>query len=179
MTPELDSGDVVDQLSFPILENDNYTAVESNAIKGGIQLLRKMLILLENNTSILTHPQKSSPQAFYARKITFRDEEIIWNKSVELIHNQIRAFSPQIGAYTTLYGKRVKILESRKTNQRTTDQPGTLVVQGKKLFVATADYLLKIESVKPEGKNLIKSEDFINGYLNKNGRSIFTFSQNR
>jgi len=179
MTPELDAGDLVDQLSFPIQENDNYTVVESNAIKGGIQLLRKMLTYLEANPTIPVHPQATSPRAFYARKITFHDEEIDWKKPAEAIHNQIRAFSPQIGAYTTLYGKRVKILESKKTNQKTTDQPGTLLVQGKKLFVSTADCLLKIEALKPEGKNLIKSEDFINGYLNKNGKSVFTYSQNR
>ena len=77
MTPELDAGDLVDQLSFPIQENDNYTVVESNAIKGGIQLLRKMLTYLEANPTIPVHPQATSPRAFMPGKSLFMMKKLI------------------------------------------------------------------------------------------------------
>ena len=180
MTPELDAGDIVDQASFPIADNDNYSAVESNAIRTGIILLRKILEMLHANQPLPLRPQSSSSKPlFYARKITYRDEEINWKLSAEMIHNQIRAFSPQTGAYTVLSGKRLKIMESKKTTQKAIESPGTLLLQGKKLFVAAGDYYLKIDMVKPEGKNLMKSEDFMNGYLTKERHPVFSPFSNR
>lgn len=180
MNALLDAGDIVDQGAFTISDNDNYAAVESNAIRTGIGLLRNMLDALQNTQALSLKPQNSSSHTlFYARKITYRDEEINWKQPIEMIHNLIRAFSPQTGAYTVLNGKRLKIMESKKTSQKSQETPGTLSIQGKKLFVATEDYYLKIEMVKPEGKNLMKSEDFINGYLMKEHRPVFSSSNNR
>jgi methionyl-tRNA formyltransferase len=180
MSSALDAGDIVDQAPFQIADNDNYAVVESNAIRTGIGLLRKLLDDLRENRGITLRPQPvPSKKPFYARKITFRDEEIQWKQPADTIHNQIRALSPQTGAYTLLNGKRLKILESKKTTQKTTEKPGTLCIQGKKLVVATGDFFLKIDMVKPEGKNLMKSDDFINGYLAKETHPVFSSSNNR
>ena len=74
--------------------------------------------------------QQKQEAGFYARKIVENDERINWRNNANQIINQIRAFSPHIGAYAQFKGKRVKILDAKTTNIK--NQADILVFQNKK-----------------------------------------------
>ena len=82
------------------------------------------------NGEIKPVPQASS-KATYTKMITKKDGEIDWSETDEVIERKIRAFTPWPGAHTFCEGKRIIITKA------------SLNEQGK----------LKIEKVKPEGKN--------------------------
>lgn len=166
LSKDLDQGTIILQEEFPISESDNYASLESLCIRVGMKLLNSLFEKYNNNQPIPGNKQ-SGEAGFYARKIVESDERINWKDNAEQILNQIRAFSPHIGAYTQFKGKRVKILEAKQTTMKNPAEIGSIMVQGKKMYVRANDYFLKIDSLKPEGKSLVKPDDFINGYISK------------
>lgn len=166
LSNSLDGGDILLQDRFPLTESDNYESLESQCIRLGMKLLNTFLEKINNNEEIQKTKQPFEA-GFYARKILESDEKINWNLNAFEILNQIRAFSPHIGAYTLFKGKRVKILDAKSTTIKNTADTSSIMIQGKKLFVGTRDYYIKIDSLKPEGKSLVKPDDFINGYIVK------------
>jgi methionyl-tRNA formyltransferase len=173
MSPKLDQGEILLREVFEILDQDNYETLENKAIKAGLELQKKFLHLLENGNI-----PKSLPQAqgnyFYARKITERDEKINWNKNRREIQNLTRALCPRVGAYTIFKGKRIKIFDAKPVPFQERLAPGSIIIQNKKILVRANDAFLKIDQLKPEGKNLISAQDFINGYLMKEENYSFS-----
>jgi methionyl-tRNA formyltransferase len=173
MSPRLDQGEIYLKEAFEISEQDNYETLENKAIKIGLELQKRFLQLLDNGQTPQSFPQTPG-NYFYARKITERDEKINWSKSRREVQNLIRALSPRIGAYTVFKGKRIKILDAKPAPCQERLSPGSILIQSKKILVRTADAFLKIDQIKPEGKNIISAQDFINGYLMKEENYFFT-----
>ena len=85
-------------------------------------------------------------KATYTKKLAREDGRIDWNRPVEYIERQIRAFTPWPGAFTFWKGKRMKILKSYINDQ------GRLVIDE-----------LQIEGKKPTTLRefLLGHKDFI------------------
>lgn len=173
MSSKLDQGEVLLKETFEIHDQDNYETVENKAIKAGLDLQKNFLQLLENGNIPKGIPQTQG-NYFYARKISERDEKISWNKNRREIQNLIRALNPRIGAYTVFKGKRIKIFDAKPVPCQDRSSPGSIIIQNKKILVRARDAYLKIDQLKPEGKNIISAQDFINGYLMK--EENFSFS---
>ncbi|MEZ4823577.1 MAG: hypothetical protein R2942_14695 [Ignavibacteria bacterium] len=100
-----------------------------------------------------------------ATKIFKQDCKIDWNKSSTEIHNFIRGLSPYPAAYTLMDNKTVKIFKSTLTDMKSENEPGSVIVNNKKLFVCTKDKLIEIHELQLEGKKRISAVDFINGLV--------------
>ncbi len=173
MTSNLDQGEILLSAEMEILDQDNYESLENKAIKTGLELQKQLLTMLEKGQDIKGSAQPSG-NYFYARKINERDEKINWKRSRKEIQNLIRALNPRVGAYTLFKGKRIKIFDAKPMPCQDKVSPGTILIQNKKILVRANDAFLKIDQLKPEGKNIISSQDFINGYLMKEERYSFT-----
>jgi len=99
---------------------------------------------------------------------------IDWSKPASSIHNQIRGLSPYPAAFTHLNGKVCKICKSKLTKEQYSVESiqhsveyGRIFVNGKQIFVSTADNLLEILELQIEGKKRIPSTEFLNG-IDKN-----------
>ncbi len=88
---------------------------------------------------------KSLPQdhskATYTKLITKKDGKIDWSEPHEIIERKIRAFTPWPSAYTFWNGKRIIITKASLNKKKDA---------------------LKIKSVKPEGKNEMDFQKFLN-----------------
>ncbi len=60
-------------------------------------------------------------------------------------------------------GKILKIYLTIKTENKSNSPAGTLMKEGKKLFVNTNDNMLEILELQLEGKKRVKAIDFLNG----------------
>ena len=96
--------------------------------------------------------------------------EINWQQSAKQIYDFIRGLSPIPGAWTTLVasdGKEMvlKIYRSSKSElKKSSAEPGTIVIEGKSLFVACLNgELLQIEELQLAGKKRMLARDFRNG----------------
>ena len=104
--------------------------------------------------------------ATLAPKISKDDSLIDWYKDSKIIHNQIRAFSPQPGAHTFFHNKRMKLYNSEiKLNETSsTLQPGQIHYINRSLVVGTGAGTIHIHEIQQEGKKTMSVSQFIAGH---------------
>ena len=108
-----------------------------------------------------------------APKIFKETCQINWRQPAKQVYDFIRGLSPIPGTWTTLVssdGKEtmLKIYKSSKSElKRPSAAPGSIVIEGKTLFVACQDgELLQLEELQLAGKKRMSAKDFLNGNLN-------------
>ena len=97
-----------------------------------------------------------------AEKLSKDEARIDWNDPAKQIERKIRAFYPAPGAWTTFRDEAIKI-ESARAGEMKAGLPGEISMEGRELFVSTAEGSLKILSVKPAGKASMDAISWING----------------
>ena len=130
----------------------------------GADLIIETLDGLSNNTIIPIKQDDKS--ATFAPKIKIEDCKIDWNNSAENIHNQIRAFTPNPGAFTLYKNKRVKLFESKIENIRAGVelQPGHINYVSPELLIGTRTKPININGIQLEGKKRLPASQFILGF---------------
>ncbi len=177
MTEKVDEGDIYIQDEFIINSSDNKDMVEKKLIKIGCPLLISVLDLIEEK-GMEPVPQDNK-NATYTNLIDKKDLNLDWNNSAINIVNKIRAFSSKPGSFSTLNGKRIKILKASFCNDKeikyfskSNGGNGTVISADKKsgiLIRCNKNEIIRIECLKPSGKNEMSFLDFLNGYKIKVG----------
>ncbi|MCX7846109.1 MAG: methionyl-tRNA formyltransferase [Dictyoglomaceae bacterium] len=165
MEKGLDTGPVWSKKKIKIEPEDNRETLTLKLANLGSELLLETLPMIKEG-KIKPIPQDDS-HATYASKISPSEEKIDWNNSVKRIWSQIRALSPEPGAYTYFRGNILKILKAYYSEEKIEDFPlGSIILIDKKkgFAVRGIDGILWILEVKPENKKRISAIDFINGY---------------
>lgn len=170
---DIDTGRIILKKSFAIPDDANVEYVYDGLMHLGAQLCMETLdaivaadghpetIAQENVQPTTSEALKSAPKIF---KETC---EINWQQSAKRIYDFVRGLSPYPGAWTTLVapdGKEtvMKIYATRKTGRKG-QQCGTIVVDGKSLYVTAADELLEVVELQLAGKKRMQARDFLNG----------------
>ncbi len=158
---KVDTGNIILQEKLDIGENDTFGEIyEKLSVIGANLVLETVREIETNDVKIMEQKDEhSSP----APKIFKEDCRIDWSKTSEEIHNFVRGLSPHPTAWTTLEGKVLKIYQTLKTESISKSTSGTLMKEGKKLFVNTNNNLLEIIELQLEGKKRVKAIDFLNG----------------
>jgi methionyl-tRNA formyltransferase len=159
---KVDTGTIIFQSSVDIDNEMTAGELHDHLALAGAELVKKTCDEIAASTvqSITQDDSLASP----APKI-FRDTcKIDWNNSVASVHNLIRGLSPYPGAWTLHNEKELKIYRTRIVGKGTALQPGTLVQEDDKLFVACSDGLLEILEIKQEGRKAMASDAFLRGY---------------
>lgn len=165
---EIDTGDMIEQRSTPICEDDNVGTVYDRLMHMGAEMVVHTVDSIEEGT--LTLQPQPEGEFIPAPKIFKEDCEIDWTKPAEQIHNQVRGLSPYPAAFTTITdsnGKdlNVKIFQTFITEHAgEKTECGEIKVQDKKMYVATADNWLEIISLQPAGKKRMLAKDYLLGY---------------
>ena len=175
----LDTGSILGWTRIAIGINDNRETLENKIIEIGSPLLINTLSLFEKG---LINSSPQSGEASYTEVFNKEDFKINWLKSVSVIRNKIRAFSPEPGAFTFLNGIRIKILNAVEYDRFNEDlkklifdgkyQPGSVICADKTdglIIKCGSNDALKILELKMEGKNIVSFFDFLNGYKLKTG----------
>jgi methionyl-tRNA formyltransferase len=77
------------------------------------------------------------------------DAEIEWDRPVRDVHNLIRGCNPRPGAWTTIDGEQVEILDSARVDEDPGAEPGTVVeVDGDRLLVAAQGGAIAVQVVR-------------------------------
>lgn len=168
---EIDTGEVIQQVRIPILEEDNVGDVHDKLMMLGGKLV------VETVDNILAGTVKSIPQEEMvtdeplrpAPKI-FKDTcRINWNQPVTTLYNFVRGFSPYPAAWTELHqGNTVltlKLYEVVKQPGTCSHPVGTVITDGKsELKIAAADGYLVVKNLQLAGKKRMNVKDFLCGF---------------
>lgn len=166
MEKGLDTGPVYAIKKIPILPEDNRESLTIKLANLGADLLLEVLPKIKEGTLKPT-PQNDS-EATYAPKISKEEERIDWNNHVKRIWCQIRALSPEPGAFTFFRGKILKVYKANYeiTNNFIEYENGTISIidRDKGIGIKSKNGILYILELQPENKKKMTYKEFLNGY---------------
>jgi methionyl-tRNA formyltransferase len=117
---------------------------------------------------IAPQPQDES-LVTHCRQIRKEEGAIDWGKSAIELERHVRAMQPWPGAFTTLNGKRLKILSTLRSMLSTQNVPGTIAIQKNGVFVQCGNGGLELVEVQPEGRKAMPAADFARGQQDLHG----------
>jgi len=172
----MDTGEVLLQRELAIGPAETAPELSARMSEIGAPLMEETLQGLATG-SIVPRPQNQS-EATLAPILKKEDGRIDWNRPAQEIYNRIRGFAPWPGAFTTFRGQTCHVSGEPVTNPNFTVQfpgqantvPGTLLVGKDGLFVFCGTRtVLRVQSVKLEGRKPVGGADFANGARLKPG----------
>ncbi len=161
----LDTGSIISQKEQGIDPDDTHPTLEKKLVTVGTELLLETIPLYINKT-ILPQPQDET-KATLCTPLTRDQGRVDWKKTASEIYNQYRGLTPWPGVWTTLYGKRVKLLSLSPSNERI--DAGKMVIENGKVMVGSSDGSLVIHTLQFEGKKAMESSDIQHGYAHLHG----------
>lgn len=153
----LDTGPIYSTLSYPLNDGSRSDEVLKDLSSLCIQPVNQALIMIAAGEPATT---QESDGVTLAPKILKSEGRIDWNRDSKMLDRQIRAFQPWPGAYTSLNGTRIEIIEARVSE--TAGAAGE-VISVNPLLVGTGSGSLEIIRVKPENKREMSSSDWLRG----------------
>jgi methionyl-tRNA formyltransferase len=109
--PNVDTGAILLQEKIIVNHEDDFGSLSKRIMVQGAALMLRTLDKIEDGT--VQAINQNNDLASLAPKIRKEMYKIDWSQTAQKIHNQIRAFSPSPGAFTTLNEKRLKIFKSK------------------------------------------------------------------
>lgn len=171
MNEFLDKGDLILQKELKIKEFETAGELEKRLIPIGKDIAKETIRVIMNDD--FKRIKQDESKKSYAKKIKKEERIIDWKiPSIEIVR-RINGLSPTPGGFTFYTGKRVILLKAITGNVKD-GEPGTIITEKKLEVIAGDNKTVIIELLKPEGKNIMLSNDFINGYRVKEGNSFQT-----
>ncbi len=159
----LDTGPILALRETPIDPDETAGELEGRLAHLGADLLLDML------PNYLAGDLKPQPQpqegVTVTRMIRKSQAAIDWSQSAETLHNHIRAFSPDPGAYTFWDDARIKLLRSKRIypNSALEGKPGTVFMWEDGLGVMAGSGCLALIHLQMAGKRPMDGGTFVRG----------------
>jgi methionyl-tRNA formyltransferase len=169
---QIDTGNIIKSTKLRIANNETAGILHDRMMIAGSQLMLETLQLIENNKTKPINqlqflddinPLKPAP------KLTKELCRINWSATGKDIYNLIRGLSPYPAAFCNLVDtnhtkRQIKLFEAELLPVRSEKAAGSIITDGKKyLEVATADGIIRILSLQPEGKRRMLIDEFLRG----------------
>jgi methionyl-tRNA formyltransferase len=162
MDEGLDTGDVLLQRAIPIAPDDTAETLAPRLAALGGEVLCEALALAQRGT--LTPVPQDASRATLAPLLTKEDGRIDWRAPAARIACRARGFQPWPGAWTTLGGRTVKVLEARPDGPAAGGGAGEARRTPRGLAVACGDGVaLLVTRLQPEGRGAQDALSFANG----------------
>ena len=164
MDEGLDTGPVALQLRTPIPPEMTGGELTRALADLGAKAIVEAMSKLEANS--LTLSEQDDRNATYAPKLEDEERVIRWKKSVEEVHDLVRALTPHIGARTFHPGipGPVKVLRSRIFRRSSRHpEPGTILPAKGCILVACGEGVLEITELQIPGGKALSADDFLRG----------------
>lgn len=157
----MDTGPIYVQRSIPNQPYENSGECLQRMARLGPELIEKTIGLIE--TSVLPVEQMEAGVS-YAPKITKEDARIQWSRNSVQLSRQIRAFTPEPGAWTTWRDAPMRITRARPYALDQQLENGELTLHDGNLIVGCGEgSTLLIEEMTPAGKKVVSAKSWING----------------
>lgn len=158
---QMDHGPVLSNVIYKIPSDKYFTEINDEIWQIGARLLLE--VLPDWIRGVIKPIIQDDGQATYCKLLNRHDSKINWNKTAEQIYNQIRAFNPEPGTWTTWKGKVMNIVEAL-VGSESDDKPGTIISVDKQIAVATSKCYLILKQIQLEGSKKMDAKDFLNGH---------------
>jgi methionyl-tRNA formyltransferase len=160
LVPELDAGDVFGRMTEPIGAHQTAGRLLDSLSRSGAELLLRVVDSLADGTA------RAEPQVgdvTLAPKLALEDGRIDWTLPAQAVHDLIRGVTPEPGAFTTIDGARLKVVEAAVARDVPRLEPGEFGVVGKAVLVGTATEPIELLTVHPAGRKAMDAASWWRG----------------
>jgi methionyl-tRNA formyltransferase len=160
LVPELDAGDVFGQLTQPIGALETAGHLLGSLAEAGADLLLRVVDNLADGTA------RAEPQAgdvTFAPKLVLDDGRVDWTADAATVANLVRGVTPEPGAFTTLDGARLKVLDAAVARDAPRLAAGEFAMDGRRILVGTATDPVELLTLQPAGKRPMAAADWWRG----------------
>jgi methionyl-tRNA formyltransferase len=179
MTAKLDGGPCLIKSETPIGPTETAEEIEPRLARLGVSPVLESIAMLESwDGESLIGELQNRKLATKAPRLKKSDGQIDWTRSAQQIVNQIRAFQPWPGTFTSWDSPKLKqplrlIVhrasaqddESGESGESNPGTPGQVVIADKhQLVIQTGAGRLSIEQIQPAGKRAMPIADFLRGH---------------
>jgi methionyl-tRNA formyltransferase len=160
LVPELDAGNVVGQFTQAIGALETAGHLLESLADGGAALLLGVVDSLADGSA------RAEPQVgdvTLAPKLSQEDGRVDWSRDATSIANQVRGVTPEPGAFTSVDGLRLKLIDIVIARDLPSLAPGSIVLEGRRVVVGTATDPIELISVHPAGRKAMAAGDWWRG----------------
>ena len=166
IVPKLDAGPYILQRSTNIKDLDNHQSLSRKLSEIGSKSILEALLLFEKGEPRFINQQEKL--VTYAKKIEKKESEISWDESSVKLIAKIRGLSPYPGVWFKHKGSRIKIIEAEPYEAQ--GNAGEVLTED--LIVGCKDKAIKITLLQKEGKKVLKTKNFLDGYKILKGEKL-------
>ena len=160
LVPELDAGDSFGAFEQPIGAFETAGHLLDSLAVSGAALLTRVVDQISDGTA---RAVAQVGEVTLAPKLGLADGAIDWSADAATVTSLIRGVTPEPGAFTTLDGARLKIIEARVARNVPRRAPGTIGQEGKLIVIGTATDPVELVTVHPAGKKAMNAGDWWRG----------------
>ncbi|TFC74596.1 methionyl-tRNA formyltransferase [Cryobacterium sp. TMS1-20-1] len=160
LVPELDAGDVFGSFSRPLGVHSTSGILLDELSHSGAELLLRVVGGLAAGTAVAV-PQTG--EVTLAPKLTRDDARIDFDQPAASVYSRIRGVTPEPGAFTTVNGAVLKLLEVAPSVDEPNLPAGTILQREKTVLVGTQTEPLVLLRVQPAGKTAMTANDWWRG----------------
>ncbi|HMH58924.1 MAG TPA: methionyl-tRNA formyltransferase [Galbitalea sp.] len=160
LAPELDAGAVFGQLTQPVGALETAGHLLDSLSETGAALLLRVVDNLADGTA---RSELQAGDVTFAPKLSLEDGRIDWTASSVVVANLIRGVTPEPGAFTTVDGARVKVLDAAIARNAPRLSPGEIALAGRTLTIGTSTEPIELLVVQPAGKKPMSAADWWRG----------------
>ncbi|MEO6821134.1 MAG: methionyl-tRNA formyltransferase [Candidatus Nanopelagicales bacterium] len=157
----LDTGPVYGTVTETVRATDTSGDLLGRLAISGAELLVATLDGLESGV-LVAAPQPADGVSL-APKITAADAQVDWSQPSVRVDRQVRACTPEPGAWTVLGGDRIGLGPVVPLLEDTSLPPGSLAVDKTRVRVGTASSAVVLDQVRPPGKRPMPATDWARG----------------
>lgn len=162
MAKGLDTGDILDQESVLLEENETFGSLHDKLSQIGGRLILKTLKKLEDGTA--KRIVQDDSKTCYVGMIKKSQGDIDWSMDAASIERLIRGLNPWPSAYTRWDGKVLKIWEAKVVEKEYEGACGQVVETGRDcLVVKTGKGGLSLQELQLQGKKRMNIGSFLRG----------------
>ncbi len=159
LVPELDAGDVYAAVQRPIPADATAGDVIADLAVVGADLLAEVVDAIARGAA---RAEPQSGEITLAPKLTSDDARIRWDQDANTVLARIRGVTPEPGAYTTVGGTRLKILQATMSSAEPLP-PRRLIPADGGVLAGTATSPVLLQRVQPAGRDPMSAADWWRG----------------
>ncbi|WP_104129052.1 methionyl-tRNA formyltransferase [Cryobacterium sp. Y57] len=160
LVPELDAGAVFGSFSQPLGAHATSGILLEELSHSGAALLLRVVSELAAGTALAV---AQTGEATLAPKLVRDDARIVFSRPAASVYNHIRGVTPEPGAFTTVNGAELKLLEVAPSVDQPNLPAGTIVQREKIVLIGTQTEPLVLLRVQPAGKTAMTANDWWRG----------------
>ncbi|HET6288431.1 MAG TPA: methionyl-tRNA formyltransferase [Amycolatopsis sp.] len=166
---ELDAGPVYGVITEQIADTDTAGEALARLAESGAKLLVSTMDGIADGT--LRAVEQPGDGVSYAPKVTVEDARVSFADPATAVDRQIRAVTPEPGAWAEFRGERLKLGPVTVVDEPG-PPPGELVVERKRVLVGTASKPVRLGEVQAQGKKRMAATDWARGTRIEQGERL-------